>query len=225
MGFAAPQKRYVKHAERVCADDVTEFELHQAIRDLTKDKSALPTDPELRDILGVALFRAGREEDGLAELRAAFRMSQGTVGAGNLYVALLRGARYEELLDLQINERFHPNAGLLALAFLAGNYEKVRNLVEPGEMEMAEKIASAGLAEGVTRALRFFLGPSSCPGDSSIRLGIDSTDGELTVRVFVSIPRSPEEVAKESVIWHSTFRKELDEELLTRIVPVFEVLD
>lgn len=224
MAFALPQTRYRDYADYVCQRDVSEIRLADIVRKLAKDKDALPSDADLRIVLGIALFRLGRIEEGLSELRTAVRIGTSADAPFNLVAALERAQRFDEALQLCLDGKVPRGPRVLVFGIMAGNLsDEVTALLDPYLRKLAIDLLASGQIDHLRQMLSVFFTPDLW--NIALNFELDSSETPTKIYIRVGLEGPPENVAAESIELTQKICAVTAPETLKRIVPLFEVFE
>jgi len=122
-----PQSKSSQYADDVVAFNTTEFHLRQIIKDLDCSLKSRPNDADALMILGMALCRVGRLDDGINKMKYSVHLSPDKIGINNLVISLATNCKYKEAWDVIINHNLEIS---LFDAALCGCYEKTEGVFD-----------------------------------------------------------------------------------------------
>ena len=182
MTTPAPQKRYEQYASVITSDQASDLELRRMIKDMQSMEKNFPSDGNLKMLLGIAMFRAGMQDDGIAKLHSAVALYPNPSTVNNYVLALRRAENYAKALEVQKQHPEHAPIDMIGIA-LAGDYShQAAEWINP----FLDEIVTAGLDEPLTVIVRKVFMDS--PYGSMHLIDIDHNEGGIVLDVSVAVP-------------------------------------
>jgi len=220
----APLERYVEYQERVADPGISEFELQQIVRDLRADKKRWPSVPEIRDALGVALFRLGDTASGIRELRGAFHCDRRCYA--NLVLALTRLADFSGAIEVlkEADTSIQRVQRLPLFVLVSSSSPPSRDDLDEADFDTWTTVKDANILIPLQDVLNFLVVEKRIPiCDMTISAEIE--DGERVVDVAIAMPGKVEALAKMSIDLTAALCERFSPEILMQIVPRVEALE
>ncbi len=146
MTFATPQSIAVEFGE-VTDPHTSQHRLKEMVDILQRKLKASPSNPDIREYLGIALFRIGDIDDGLSKMKSALTINPSAATAGNLVLGYRRAGMWDESLVIHLKYHDLTEEPVLFSALLSGNYsQEVLSACRTDEQrETLNRIAKSGL--------------------------------------------------------------------------------
>jgi len=198
------QSKSDQYADDVIALATSEFRLRQIIKDLEISLQSRPDDADALMVLGMALFRIGRQEDGINKMKYSVHLNPAATGVGNLIKSLTANCKYEEAWDVTL--KYSVETSLFDIV-LCDHYEVLKD-----DFDKPFK-------DSLTEISRLIL--NITPYGSSYTVEVDEEDGATIVDIKADIPAPTESVFDMYCTLTKGMANKFSSEVLMRITPSF----
>jgi len=199
-----PQLKSNEYADDVVDFQTTELRLRKIIKDLEQELKSRPNDSDALMVLGMALCRIGRLDDGIRKMKYSVGLNPMSSNFDNLFISLKKNGQYEEAWDVV---KHHSLEVSLFDAVLCHDYERITGVFD------------ADFQESLTEISRMIL--NATPYGSCYEIEIDEEDGQKIVGIQVGIPASVESVFAMYCELTQDMAKNFSSDVLMRVIPMF----